>query len=85
MLNAENKITIGHKAKKVFSAMISSYALDKMNGKSWEISDVQVLNGLRAYYRLVEKEGIDNITDHYSNKYGFNIVESIKNDLRGVS
>ena len=85
MLNAENKITIGHKKKKVFSAMISSYALDKMNGKRWDINDIQVLEGLRSYYRMVEMEGIDNITDHYSNKYGFNIVESIKNDFRGVS
>ena len=82
MLNAENKITIGHKKKKQFQAMLSNYVNDKKNGIDWEKSDVMVLEGYRNYYRMVEKENIDGLINHIGEKYGVDIVQMIKDDLR---
>lgn len=82
MLNKDNKITIGHKKKRQFEAMLASYTMDKLNGKSWDLNDVQVLEGYRNYYRMIEGETIDKIVEHISNKFKVNIVGMIKEDLR---
>lgn len=82
MLNKDNKITIGHKKRKIFTAMVSSYAMDKKNGVQWNKSDVQTMEGYRNYYRMVERESIDGLIDHLSNKFGIDIVATIKEDLR---
>ena len=50
MLNKDNEITIGHKNKKRFRAMVCSYLLDRQNGTPWSLHDVQVLAGLMSYY-----------------------------------
>ena len=84
MLNKDNQITIGHKKKRQFEAMISSYVMDKLNGKSWELNDVQVLEGYRNYYRMVEKDVIDRIVNHISNKFKVDIVNMIKDDIRNL-
>lgn len=39
MLNKDNNITIGHKKKRQFQAMLSSYVLDKQNGHPWDRTD----------------------------------------------
>lgn len=82
MLTAENKITIGHKKKRQFQAMLSSFVLDTQHGNPWAIEDVQVLDGFRNYYRMVEGETIDNIVNHVGEKYNVNIVKMIKEQLR---
>lgn len=83
MLNQHNKITVGYRAKKRFGAMCTSYVLDKRNGIKWDLSDVQTLNGLKAYYMMVEKENIQNIINHLNQKYGVNIVHMIRAELKG--
>lgn len=82
MVNSDNEITIGHKKKRQFQAMVSSYIMDYKNGIRWDKSDVQVLDGLRNYYRMVEGTTIDNILNHLGNKFGVNISELIKSDLK---
>lgn len=82
MLNSENKITVGHKKKRRFEAMISSYVMDKLNGRSWSISDVQVMDGYRNYYTMVEGDTIDKIINHIGKKFNVNIPKMIKIDLR---
>ena len=84
MLNKDNEITIGHKKKKQFTAMLSSYAMDKKNGIQWDIGDVQTMDGYRNYYRMVEKERIDGLIQHLCNKFGMDIVAEIKKDLKKV-
>ena len=84
MLNANNEITVGHKNKRRFQAMLSSYVMDKKNGKAWDIHDVQVMEGLRSYYRMVEGENIDKIVSHLSQKFCVDIPKMIKDDLKGV-
>ena len=82
MLNKDNKITIGYKKKRQFQAMLASYTMDKLNGRSWDLNDVQVLEGYRNYYRMIERETIDKIVEHLSNKFRVDIIGTIKEDLR---
>lgn len=81
MLTKDNKITVGHKRKREFKAMLNSYILDKKNGHPWEIGDVRVLDGYRSYYSMIEKDVIDDIISRMNTKYEFDIIESIREDL----
>jgi hypothetical protein len=81
MLNKENQITIGHKRKKEFKAMIDNYIRDRKAGNCWSRHDIQVLGGLISYYRMVEKDYIDYIIRQYSDKHGEDIEGCIKADL----
>lgn len=81
MLNKDNEITIGHKKKKQFQAMLNSYVLDRKNGTPWDKSDIQTLEGYRAYYRMVEGEAIDKIVKHIGDKYSVNIETALKEDI----
>ncbi len=83
MLNKDNKITIGHKKKKQFQAMLCSFVLDHVNGKPWDISDVQVLEGYRNYYSSIEEESIDGIISHMNEKFNVDIRGMIKKILQG--
>lgn len=82
MLNKDNQITVGSKKKRQFQAMLSSYIMDKKNGVDWDLSDVQVLEGYRSYYKMVEGDTIDRIVSHIDQKFGTNVIEMIKTDLR---
>lgn len=81
MLNKDNEITIGHKNKKRFLAMIHSYVMDRKNGKPWSLHDIQVLNGLTNYYRMVEGEVIDRMIAYSNEKFGVNFEAMVKADL----
>lgn len=82
MLNKDNKITVGHKKKRQFQAMLSSYVMDNKNGVKWDKYDVQVMEGLRNYYHSVEGESIDLMIDHIGKKFGVDIIGMIKEDLK---
>ena len=82
MLNKDNKITIGHQRKKRFIAMISSYIMDRNSGVSWDKNDIQVMEGYRNYYRMIERENIDGLINHLSEKFHIDIIAAIKEDLR---
>ena len=82
MLNKDNQITVGFQAKKRFQNMMASYAMDRKNGISWSAEDLMHMEGLRSYYRSVEGETIDRIVVFLNTKFGFDIVEAIKQDLR---
>lgn len=75
MVNKDNNLTVGHKKKKQFQAMLSSYIMDKLNGKEWCKNDVQVMEGYRNYYRMIEGTVIDNIVSHIANKFNVETVE----------
>ena len=81
MLNKNNQITVGHKRKKEFKAMLDNYIRDRKSGSGWELHDIQVLGGLISYYRMVEKEYIDYLLNQYSEKHGADIERCIKADL----
>jgi len=82
MLNKENKITIGHRKKKQFKAMVHNFIRDYKNGINWDKSDVQVLNGLICYYKMVEKEYIEHILTSYSQQFKVGVRSVIKDMLK---
>lgn len=81
MLNKDNNITIGNRAKRRFQTMLFNYAMDKQNNIQWPLEDIQTLEGLRSYYKMVEGEVIDRIIQHVSKKVNLDIVRAIKADL----
>lgn len=83
MLNKDNKITVGHKKKERFRAMLSSFALDTIHGTQWSLEDVQRLDGIRNYYKMVEGDVIDGIVKHVGKKYNMNIIAEIRKQLKG--
>ena len=82
MLNKDNQITVGHKNKRHFKLMLSTYVKDKENGIRWDLHDIQTMEGYRNYYRMVEGETIDRIVYHISQKYNVDVVRMIKEDLK---
>lgn len=82
VLNKDNQISVGYKKKRQFKAQLSSFVLDTKAGNYWELESVQVLDGLRNYYRMVEKDVIDGIVASVGEKYGVDIVSMIRNQLR---
>lgn len=81
MLNKDNVITIGKEKKRNFKAMLTNYAQDSLHGKTWPLEDIQVMEGLRSYYRMVEGEAIDKLVQDVGNKFGLDIKGKIKEDL----
>lgn len=81
MLTKDNTITVGHKKKKQFQTMLSAYIMDNQNGKHWDKNDVQVLDGYRNYFKMVEGDTIDRIVEHVEKKFGVDVRTMIKNDL----
>lgn len=82
MLNKDNEITVGHKKKRQFQSMLYNYITDKRNGISWPREDVQTMQGLHSYYRMVEPETIDAIVKHTNEKMETDVLRLIKDDLR---
>lgn len=82
MLNKDNQITIGHRKKRQFQAMLASYIMDKKNGVDWSKADIQTMEGYRNYYRMIEGDNIDKIVSHVGAKFGVDVVQLIKVDLR---
>ena len=81
MLNKDNEITIGHKKKHQFQCMLHNYIMDKRNDVPWDLQDVQVMNGLYSYYKMVEPTVISNIITHINEKMGVNVLRLIREDL----
>lgn len=82
MLNKDNEITVGHKKKRQFQSMLYNYITDKRKGISWPREDVQTMQGLHNYYRMVEPETIDAIVKHTNEKMETDVLRLIKDDLR---
>lgn len=81
MLNKDNNITVGHRKKRQFQAMLHSFIMDTLNGREWPVDEVQTLEGYRNYYRMVESEAIDGIIKHVNEKHNVNVVSMIKKQL----
>ena len=82
MLNKDNEITVGHKKKRQFQSMLYNYITDKRKGISWPREDIQTMQGLHSYYRMVEPETIDAIVKHTNKKMETDVLRLIKDDLR---
>jgi hypothetical protein len=82
MLNAQNEITIGHKRKKEFKAMLDNYIRDRKSGQGWDRHDIQVLSGLISYYKMVERDYINYLIQQCGDKHQCIICDCIIADLR---
>ena len=82
MLNKDNEITVGHKKKRQFQSMLYNYITDKRKGISWPREDIQTMQGLHSYYRMVGPETIDAIVKHTNEKMETDVLRLIKDDLR---
>lgn len=81
MLNKDNEITIGHRKKREFSAMLHNYIMDRRNGIAWDKHDIQVMQGYYNYYSMIEPKAINDMIDQMNVKLGVNILRAIKDDL----
>ena len=82
MLNKDNQITIGHKKKKDFRAMIHNYALARRGeGDPWLLEDIQYVQGLVSYYKEVEPTYINKEIEKFRQKNGYDFVEAMKEDV----
>lgn len=81
MVGANNEITVGWKKKKQFQTMLFNYGMDCRNGIHWPKEDIQHMEGLRSYYKMVEGETIDRIMNFVSTKVGIDLMVQIKADL----
>lgn len=79
--NAQNQITVGHKAKKIFKAMLNSYILDTRNKKDWPLDDVQHLSGLLSYYMSIEPVYFNDMINRYNEKYNVDFKKMLKKSL----
>lgn len=85
MYNQNYEVTVGHRRKKHLKAALSNYAMDKRNTCTWELGDLQQLQGEIAYCKSVEPDPINEIIKKYSTKYSFDIMASIKADIKSLS
>lgn len=83
MLNKDGNITVGHENKKTFKNSLFAFGNSIKDGKPWNIEDTQHLQGLASYYKMVEGELIDQIIQKYSEKFGFSLVEKMKQIIKG--
>ncbi len=82
MLNKDNEITVGHKNKRRLQSMLYNYITDRQCGITWDTTDVQAMQGLISYYRMVEGNHIDAIMNHLNEKMQVNVMQLIREDLR---
>ena len=85
MLNKDNNITIGHEKKRTFKAMLFHFLTDYKNNVAWELNDVQILDGLISYYKMVEGDAISEIMKKYDQKFSVNTASIIKARLKSAA
>ncbi len=84
MLNKDNEMTVGRKRKKELQTMLANYIMDSKSGVRWDKTDVQVMDGYRCYYRMIEGDTIDRIVAHINGKFNVDVVKMIRADLRAA-
>ena len=83
MLNKDGNITIGHEKKRNFKNMLFAFGCAIKDGQPWGEEDAQHLQGLIAYYKMVEGDPIDDIVNRYSERFAFDIPTMIKRIIKG--
>lgn len=81
MLTKDNQMTVGHKRKRQFQAMLYNYITDRKKGVLWSREDIQVMEGVRSYIHRIEPDATDAIVEHYDRKFGVNLKQMIRQDL----
>ena len=82
VVTADNRITIGSRKKRQYKMLLNNFVMDSLSGNMWATEDVQHLQGIQSYYRMVEGDVIDQITKFIGDKHGVDIPQMIKEQLR---
>lgn len=85
MLNKDNEMTVGYRAKKQFKNMLYNYAMDRKNGIYWNKHDLQVMSGYYNYYWMIEKETIDKMVDYIGSETKSDVLKCIHEDLKRMA
>lgn len=85
MLNKDNEMTVGYRAKKQFKNMLYNYAMDHKNGIAWDKHDLQVMSGYYNYYHMIEKDTIDKMVDYICSETKSNVLSCIREDLKQMA
>ena len=56
---------------------------DYSNGSPWSVSEAQSLDGTISYHKQIEKELTEKMLRNYSNKFGRDVVETIRSVISG--
>ena len=81
LLTKDNEITVGAERRKKFKTAIFSMLADYKAGERWDVGRTQELQGLAAYYSMVNKEDTENIFKHYENKMGLSVKDVFRDLL----
>lgn len=84
MLNKDNQITIGHQKKKTAKACVFQFMQDFTNDRPWSLDETQHLQGVLSYYRMVEPNFVDELYKKYSEKFGRDVLQTIKSIISGI-
>ena len=82
MINQKNEITIGYRKKERLRATIFNFFNALTTGNSWDIVDVQALQGTLSYYHKINPQMVENTIKKYEQKFNmdFNLeVQKIIN------
>ena len=80
MLNKDNNITVGHKQKQNFKAMLFNLFKNftDPNAELWDTHDVAVIAGLYSYYNNIEHEYITFVVHRLEEKFNVTLKEIFK-------
>lgn len=82
MLNKDGEITVGYKKKKLLKATVFSFMMSDRNGERWQLGELQELLGNINYCRQIEEKTIDDILKKIGDKFGKNVIETIKIQMK---
>ena len=82
MYNGEGNITIGHRKKQAFRAMLNEYLSRRGTESPWSYGEIQQLQGLLSYYRKIEPKYFESVLSRYGTKFGVNVLAAIRADLK---
>lgn len=78
----EGELTVGHGRKAVFRAMLCSFGFSYKAGELWALEDVQHLQGLYAYYKMIEPDFTTRTVEKTSGKTGVDLIGAMKEIIK---
>ncbi len=85
MINKDNEMTVGHKAKKRYKVFLKSYAEGVASGVEPDLGELQYVLGLHSYYASVEGPRIKELESEYSKRFGFDIIQHMEDKKNAMA
>ena len=82
MLNKDNQITVGYRAKKLMKAKLTAYYLDQQNNVNQSAHENQKMFGQLAFYKMIEPHTMNYIDRKLSSKFNVKSKKHIKSANR---